>query len=144
MVCHLLINGVFAYPKYTWSRDLSHILSHVGICDTLDACPHCWSHSLWSCEFMAHASYFSGSCVSQVTWVTCVIFVFRLRIGDSLSSCNVVDAVHDNIGVIKGLSKVYLISLIVFYNTIKNFSIYIFLIFISLVFYFWSLDIANA
>ena len=96
-ICQVSINGFFAYPKRTWSHDVSCDLSHVGTHDTLGTCPHCWSRDGWSCEFMAHAPCFLGSCVGQVTWVTYVIFVFQLRIWDSSSLHNVTDCVHDSI-----------------------------------------------
>ena len=86
-VCHLLINRLLARPKRIWS----HNLSHVSICDMSGDLLLLWSCGIRSPDSLAHASYFSGSCVGLITGLTCGTFDLELR------KLNVVDRVHDSI-----------------------------------------------
>ena len=96
-VCHLLINGFFAYQKCVGSCDLSHVLLHVGTHDTLGACSHCWSREAWSCVLVARAPCFSGSRAGRVTCFTCVTFTFDLELCSSPDLLDVADCIHDSI-----------------------------------------------
>jgi len=87
MVCHLLINGLLAYPKCIGSRNLSHVRTRDVSGDLFLV----WLCVIRSPNELACAPYFLGSCAGLITGFTCGTFDLELV------KLNVVNCVYDSI-----------------------------------------------